>query len=106
MTDKLSYFGIILKWDYLFKPDCFLTVTAMTKSTYTDNYAKLIKQLVDCRKKQKMTQTELSACMGKPQSFIAKIENRERRLDVIEFLELCKHMQIDPIPIVASLIVN
>ena len=77
----------------------------MTKSTYTDNYAKLIKQLVDCRKRQKITQAELSACMGKPQSFIAKIENKERRLDVIEFLELCKYMQVDPIPIVASLIV-
>lgn len=84
----------------------FLTVTAMTKSTYTDNYAKLINQLVDCRKKQKMTQAELSACIGKPQSFIAKIENKERRLDVIEFLELCKHMKIDPLPIVASLIIE
>lgn len=79
---------------------------AMTKSTYTDNYAKLIKQLVDCRKRQKMTQTELSAYMGKPQSFIAKVENKERRLDVIEFLELCKHMKIDPLPIVASLIIE
>lgn len=44
--------------------------------------------------------------MVKPQSFIAKVENKERRLDVIEFLELCKYMQIDPIPIVASLIID
>lgn len=44
--------------------------------------------------------------MGKPQSFIAKVENKERRLDVIEFLELCKHMKIDPLPIVASLIIE
>ncbi len=77
---------------------------AMTKSTYTDNYAKLIKQLVDCRKTQGMTQAELSACMGKPQSFIAKIENKERRLDLIEFIELCKHMKVNPIPIVETLI--
>lgn len=78
----------------------------MTKSTYTDNYTKLIKQLVDCRKTQGMTQAELSACMGKPQSFIAKIENRERRLDLIEFIELCKHMKVNPILIIESLIVD
>lgn len=76
----------------------------MTKSTYTENYARLIKQLVDCRKEKGMTQAQLSACMGKPQSFIAKIENKERRVDIVEFLELCKHMHINPMPIIESLI--
>ena len=78
----------------------------MTKSTYTDNYAKLIKQLVDYRKGRGMTQAALSACMGKPQSFIAKIENKERRLDLVEFIELCRHMKVNPVPIVESLITD
>jgi transcriptional regulator with XRE-family HTH domain len=34
--------------------------------------------------------------MGKPRSFISKIENRERRLDVVEFIALARALQIEP----------
>ena len=35
-----------------------------------------------------MTQDELAKRLKKPQSFVAKTENGERRLDVIEFLQI------------------
>ncbi|WP_242005608.1 helix-turn-helix domain-containing protein [Acetobacter lovaniensis] len=35
-----------------------------------------------------MTQAELAAALGKPQSFVAKYENGERRIDVIEFADI------------------
>ncbi|WP_242401100.1 helix-turn-helix domain-containing protein [Acetobacter okinawensis] len=35
-----------------------------------------------------MTQAELAAALGKPQSFVAKYENGERRIDVIEFVDI------------------
>lgn len=34
-----------------------------------------------------MTQQQLADALGKPQSFVAKVEGYERRLDVIEFLK-------------------
>lgn len=32
-----------------------------------------------------MTQVQLAAILGVPQSFVAKVEGMERRLDVVEF---------------------
>jgi len=31
-----------------------------------------------------------------PQSFIAKYEGGERRIDVVEFIEICKAIEADP----------
>lgn len=35
-----------------------------------------------------MTQITLAAALGKPQSYVAKIEAGERRLDVFEFIDI------------------
>lgn len=37
-----------------------------------------------------LTQLEVARGLGRPQSFIAKLEACERRLDIIEFAELCR----------------
>jgi len=37
-----------------------------------------------------MTQTQLAKRLGKPQSFVAKYEGGERRLDVIEFVDVVR----------------
>jgi transcriptional regulator with XRE-family HTH domain len=41
--------------------------------------------------------------MGKPQSFVSKFENRERRLDVVELLELSEALNVDPCEILESI---
>lgn len=43
-----------------------------------------------------MTQAELAARLGKPQSFVSKIERGERRLDVIEFCQVAEALGRDP----------
>ncbi len=43
-----------------------------------------------------MTQSQLAERLGKPQSFIAKYEGGERRLDVIEFVDVVKAMGGSP----------
>ncbi|MDI1228557.1 MAG: helix-turn-helix transcriptional regulator [bacterium] len=48
------------------------------------------------RKKVRLTQAQLARKLGKPQSFVAKYEGGERRLDVIEFLEITQQLKIDP----------
>ena len=34
-----------------------------------------------------MTQVELAQCLGKPQSYVYKVETLERRLDIIELMD-------------------
>ena len=56
------------------------------KSIYSDDYITIILALRQIRTSRSITQAELATTMGVQQSFISKIENRERRLDVVEFL--------------------
>lgn len=60
------------------------------KSTYTEDYRALLVRLVSARKKAGITQTELATKLGKHQSFVSKVESGERRIDVIELLEIAK----------------
>ena len=43
-----------------------------------------------------MTQTELSTKLKRPQSYVSKYEHGERRLDLIEFLDIAEALDIDP----------
>lgn len=43
-----------------------------------------------------MTQAQLAARLDRPQSFVAKYEGGERRLDVIEFMEVAEAIGFDP----------
>lgn len=65
-------------------------------SIYSDPYQRLLVLLFEARKDAKLTQAQLSERLGKPQSFVSKYERGERRLDVIEFLEVCQRLETDP----------
>nr|WP_249204464.1 helix-turn-helix transcriptional regulator [Acetobacter thailandicus] len=58
------------------------------KSLRTPRQLLLQALLTEARKTGGMTQAELAAALGKPQSFVAKYENGERRIDVIEFVDI------------------
>lgn len=55
------------------------------------------------REKANLTQSEVSKRLSRPQSFVAKYEGGERRLDVIEFVKVCKALDIDPLTVLAEL---
>ena len=65
------------------------------KTTRTHPYKKLLKRLVDARKERSISQAALGELLGKPQSFVAKVEGAERRLDVYEFVQWAKALQVD-----------
>lgn len=52
--------------------------------------------LVAAREAVGMTQAALAQRLGRSQSFVAKYELGERRLDVIDYLAVCKELGIDP----------
>ena len=56
------------------------------KSIYTDDYISIISVLRAIRINKNITQTEMAKMLNTTQSFVSKVENRERRLDVIELL--------------------
>ncbi|WP_353554189.1 helix-turn-helix transcriptional regulator [Paraburkholderia terrae] len=63
----------------------------------------LLDRLIAARKACGFTQAELASRLGRPQSFVAKIEVGERRIDVVEFLELARILGISPASILEDL---
>lgn len=56
-------------------------------SIHDPRYKKLIKELIKIRELKNITQVELATTLKKPQSYIAKVENLDRRIDVLELHE-------------------
>ncbi len=75
----------------------------MGKSIHSPQHQKLRELLVVARKKAKLTQAEVAAQLGRPQSFVAKYEGGERRLDVIEFMLVASILGADPAKLMRKL---
>lgn len=56
----------------------------MSKSTFTKDYRTLLVKLKAARAAASLTQDEAAKLLGKPQSYVSKCEQGERRIDVIE----------------------
>lgn len=50
-----------------------------------------------------MTQADLADRLGEYQSFIARLESGQRRVDVVEFIRLAEILGFDPAKAIASL---
>ena len=68
----------------------------MPRSLHTDRYKTLCRLLAEARKKKGITQTVVADRLGKPQSYVSKYESGERRLDVVEFLDIARILGITP----------
>jgi len=60
----------------------------MPRSQHSDRYRKLCQLLGETRMKKGLTQAVVAQRLGKPQSYVSKYESGERRLDVIELLDV------------------
>jgi transcriptional regulator with XRE-family HTH domain len=69
----------------------------MEKSLRTPQQEAFQSLLKSKRKALGLTQAELASRLGRPQSFVAKYELGERRLDVIEFCTIARALSLDPI---------
>lgn len=56
----------------------------------------LLKLLKEARLSANLRQLDVAISLGKPQSYIAKIESGERKIDFIEVLDICKQIKLDP----------
>ena len=61
-----------------------------SKTIYSPEYIELIDILASERKRLDLSQAEVAEQLGLRQTDISKIENKERRLDVLELKKLLK----------------
>ena len=85
----LTYFGIYIR--------------RVTKSVFTRRYELFISLLISLRKSKGLSQHQLAKKLRKPQSFVSKYERGERRLDVIEFLDIMSVLEADPYEIISKI---
>jgi transcriptional regulator with XRE-family HTH domain len=74
------------------------------KSVHSPEQQLLRELLVAARDRAGLTQHKLAKRLGKPQSFVAKYEGGERRLDVIEFIVIARAIGADPLRILRAFI--
>ncbi len=67
----------------------------MTKSVFTDRYRLFLQLLIQARREKNVTQVQLAQMLKKPQSYVSKYESGERRLDVVEFLDITDRLELD-----------
>ena len=56
----------------------------MSKSIYRTEYKMVVENLRKAREDAGLRQEDVAQKLGKPQSYISKIERGERRIDVVE----------------------
>lgn len=64
----------------------------------------LRERLKQARLNAGLRQVDLAQQLAKPQSYIAKIENGERKLDFIEVLDICAAICLDPCELTKELV--
>lgn len=69
----------------------------MIKTIHSTQYQLLINWLKEAREAQGLTMRDLGLKLNVPHSFIGKVEQCERRIDVIEFVSYCQALEISPI---------
>lgn len=100
---RFSRYHYILSW---YIPEAVLSPGPMTRLPTTapragrpvDDpvYVRLIELMIADRKDARVRQTDLAARLEQPQSYVSKVENRERRIDVAEYIAWMQALSVDP----------
>jgi transcriptional regulator with XRE-family HTH domain len=76
---------------------------AVRRSLSSRKHERFRRLLANARRRAGLTQIQLAKRVGRPQSFVSKFERGERRLDVVEFLEVAQALGIDPCRILGDI---
>jgi transcriptional regulator with XRE-family HTH domain len=76
----------------------------MPNPMHSPRYAIFRAFLVEKREHSGLTQMDVAARLRKPQSYVSKYERGERRLDLIEFVDIAEALGIDAVESLQHLI--
>lgn len=65
---------------------------------------RLCTALREARESAGLTQTDLANRLGVGQSYVSKIENGDRRIEVAELVLVCRALGIDPVKFIKAVI--
>ena len=74
----------------------------VVKTLGSARHRSLIATLIAKREDAGLTQTELAAALGEYQSFVARLESGQRRIDVIELIKLSELLDFDASTVVRA----
>lgn len=75
----------------------------LPKTLGTKRHKALIDFLVSRRDTLKMSQAQLASRLGEYQSFVARLESGDRRVDVVELIKLGEILGFDPAKVISTL---
>jgi len=75
----------------------------MKKSIYDPAYVRIIESLKQRRLDRGLTQAQVAQKLGRARTWVNKLEQCERRLDVVELRDLCALYGIDFHEVVATI---
>ena len=78
-------------------------MAGVTKSVFTKRYQVFLSLLIEARQSKGLSQRDVAKRLKKIQSYVSKYERGERRLDVVEFLDVAKVLDVDPHEIIDRL---
>jgi transcriptional regulator with XRE-family HTH domain len=68
----------------------------MPASLHTAAADFLAEEIIKRRKAAGLTQRQLAAALGREQNFVARLETRERRIDLVELIQILRVLGADP----------
>lgn len=60
------------------------------KTIYSPDYERIVALLREIREQAGLSQAELARILDRPRTFVTKCELGERRIDLLEWLKVCK----------------
>jgi len=68
----------------------------MVRSMFTPAFSELVHTVVTLRKQAGLTQRQLAAAVGREQNYIGRIETGQRRVDLVELIQICRACGAEP----------
>lgn len=76
--------------------------TSKQKGFHDERYRALVGALVEARKAAGLSQGTLADRLDRHQQFVSRYETGERRLDVVEFIDIARALALDPAAVVSG----
>ncbi len=75
----------------------------MARGIHDDRYRRLMDALAMARQHAGLTQSDLAEKLGRRQQFVSKYESGERRLDMVEFVDIARALGLDAAKLVGEI---